>query len=139
MLGKMSTLMAYNTINVYANEMYPTPLRSSGVGMCAMVGHVGGILAPQFLELQRVWAPLTLLIFGLLSVIAGILTLPLPETRGQKLPETMMEGEIFGRKRKPSGSGDEQAKDEDHMETYPSNVNLIVEQEKVLQGLDNAI
>ncbi|XP_070567165.1 organic cation transporter protein-like [Ptychodera flava] len=139
MLGKMSILMAYNTISVYANELYPTPLRSSGVGMCAMVGHVGSILSPQFIELQTVWAPLTLLIFGVLSVIAGILILPLPETRGQKLPETMMEGENFGRKRKPSGSGDEQTKDEHQLELSPSNVNLIVEQETVLDGLDNAI
>ncbi|XP_070567249.1 organic cation transporter protein-like [Ptychodera flava] len=139
MLGKMSILMAYNTIIVYANELYPTPLRSSGVGMCSMVGYIGGILSPQFLELQRVWAPLTLLIFGVLSVIAGILILPLPETPGQKLPETMMEGENFGRKRKPNGNGDEQTKGEDQLETSPSSVNLIVEHEKVLQGLDNAI
>ncbi|XP_070567164.1 organic cation transporter protein-like [Ptychodera flava] len=139
MLGKMSMLMAYNTTNVYVNELYPTPLRSSGVGMCSMVGHVGGILAPQFLELQTVWAPLTLLIFGALSILAGILILPLPETRGQNLPETMMEGENFGRKRKPNGSGDAQTKEEHQLETSSSNANLIVEQEKVLQELDNAI
>ncbi|XP_070568252.1 organic cation transporter protein-like [Ptychodera flava] len=139
MLGKMSILIGYNTIIVHSNELYPTPLRSSGVGMCAMVGFVGGILAPQFLELQRVWAPLTLLIFGVLSVIAGILILPLPETRGQKLPETMMEGVNFGRKRKPSGSGDEQTKNEHQLQTSPSDVDVIVEQEKVLQGLENAI
>ncbi|XP_070568253.1 organic cation transporter protein-like [Ptychodera flava] len=139
LLGKMSIVMAYNTMIVYANELYPTPLRSSGIGMCTMVGHVGGILSPQFLELQRVWAPLTLLIFGVLSVIAGILILPLPETRGQNLPETIMEGENFGRKHKPNGSGDEQTKDEHQLQTPPSNANLIVEQENVLQGLDNAI
>ncbi|XP_070567251.1 organic cation transporter protein-like [Ptychodera flava] len=139
MLGKMSILVAFNTIYLIANELYPTPLRSSGVGMCAMVGYVGSILSPLFLELQTVWAPLTLLIFGVLSFIAGILILPLPETRGQKLPETMMKGENFGRKRKPSGNGGEQSRDEHQLETCPSNVNFIVEQETVLEGLDNAI
>ena len=38
-----------------------------------------------------------LLIFGILSVIAGLLLLLLPETYGQKLPDTMKEGEEFGR------------------------------------------
>ena len=38
-----------------------------------------------------------LLIFGILSVIAGLLLLLLPETYGEKLPDTMQEGEQFGR------------------------------------------
>ena len=38
-----------------------------------------------------------LLIFGILSVIAGLLLLLLPETYGEKLPDTMHEGEHFGR------------------------------------------
>ena len=38
-----------------------------------------------------------LLIFGILSVIAGLLLLLLPETYGEKLPDTLKEGEEFGR------------------------------------------
>ena len=38
-----------------------------------------------------------LLVFGILSVIAGLLLLLLPETYGRKLPDTMQEGEDFGR------------------------------------------
>ena len=38
-----------------------------------------------------------LLVFGILSVIAGLLLLLLPETYGQKLPDTMQEGEDFAR------------------------------------------
>ena len=38
-----------------------------------------------------------LLIFGVLSVIAGLMLLLLPETYGQKLPDTIEEGEELGR------------------------------------------
>ena len=38
-----------------------------------------------------------MVIFGVCAVLAGLLTLLLPETFGQKLPETIEETENFGR------------------------------------------
>jgi len=38
-----------------------------------------------------------LLVFGALSIIAGLLNFLLPETNQQKLPDTIKEGEEFGR------------------------------------------
>ncbi len=42
-------------------------------------------------------SPLPLIIYGGLGVSAGLLTLFLPETLGRKLPETLLEGENFGK------------------------------------------
>ena len=42
-------------------------------------------------------SPLPLIIYGGLGVSAGLLTLFLPETLGKKLPETLLEGENFGK------------------------------------------
>ena len=61
-----------------------------------MFARVTSIIAPLTLTLSKTWAPLPQVIFGSVSVAAGLLTLFLPETLGQKLPETLEEGEDFG-------------------------------------------
>ena len=38
-----------------------------------------------------------IIIYGVMSIIAGLLALLLPETKGQNLPETLEDGENFGR------------------------------------------
>ena len=40
-----------------------------------------------------------LVVFGVLSIIAGLLILLLPETLNQKLPDTIEEGVRFGNER----------------------------------------
>lgn len=41
--------------------------------------------------------PLPLLVFGSASLVGGLMSLVLPETLNKKLPETMEEGELFGK------------------------------------------
>ena len=62
-----------------------------------MASRVGGIIAPLLLIFGDYWAPLPYIIFGASSLIAGLLVLLLPETKGQTLPETIEEGEAFGK------------------------------------------
>ena len=61
-----------------------------------MSARISGTLAPVILLLGKFWEPLPLVIFGTSAVVAGALTLLLPETLNQPLPETIEEGEIFG-------------------------------------------
>lgn len=63
-----------------------------------MMARIGGILAPYINVLAEVWKPMPLVIFGVLSFVSGLLSLYLPETLNKKLPETIEEGERFGRK-----------------------------------------
>jgi OCT family organic cation transporter-like MFS transporter 4/5 len=39
-----------------------------------------------------------LLIYGVLALVGGVLSLLLPETLNKKLPDTIAEGEMFGLK-----------------------------------------
>lgn len=43
------------------------------------------------------WRPLPLLVIGILALSAGLMSLMLPETLNRKLPETIEDGEKFGR------------------------------------------
>ena len=46
------------------------------------------------------WRPGPLIVYGLLAFSAGILSLLLPETLNKKLPETIEDGEKFGKSKK---------------------------------------
>ena len=43
------------------------------------------------------WRPGPLIVYGILAFSAGILSLLLPETLNKKLPETIEDGERFGK------------------------------------------
>ena len=62
-----------------------------------MSSRVGGILAPMILLIGDYWEPLPYMVFGTLAILAGLTSLLLPETKGQQLPETLEEGENFGK------------------------------------------
>lgn len=98
MLGKMAITASYGTVYVFTTEQFPTPVRNVGLGASSMIARVGGILAPYINVLGDVWKPIPLIIFGVLAFVGGLLSLYLPETLGKKLPETIEEGENFGKK-----------------------------------------
>ncbi len=68
------------------------------MGTSSMCARVSGVISPIILLLQKYWKPLPLVVFGSSSVIAGLLILLLPETLKENLPETLQDGESFGRK-----------------------------------------
>ncbi|PIK50849.1 putative organic cation transporter protein-like [Apostichopus japonicus] len=102
MIGKFGISASFALIYIYSAEVLPTPVRSTGMGLCSMAARVAGILAPLILLLDEYWEPLPLLIFGSTCIVGGLLLLFLPETRGRQLPETMEEGEHFKMRSKES-------------------------------------
>lgn len=54
-----------------------------------MSARIGGMLAPQVLELNAFWMPLPMIIFGGMSILAGFMALIIPETVGKRLPQTI--------------------------------------------------
>lgn len=98
MAGKMAITSSYGTVYIFSAEQFPTPVRNVGLGASSMMGRIGGIFAPYINLLALYWKPFPLIILGACALVGGMLSLFLPETLNKKLPETIEEGESFGKK-----------------------------------------
>ena len=58
--GRGASVLTFAVIFVYTAEVYPTLVRSSGLGLCSVAGRLGGIFSPQIGRLGSfgyVWLP----------------------------------------------------------------------------------
>ena len=80
--GKFAISGSFCVVYVFAAELFPTEVRSIGIGFGSMVGRIGGVLAPFIILLQDVegLSFLPYLIFGICGIISGIWALFLPDT-----------------------------------------------------------
>lgn len=100
MIGKLAITASFTSLYVFTAEQYPTVIRSIGVGACSTCARIGGILSPYINYSSTLWSPLPVVMFGSGSLIAGLSAFLLPETLGQKLLESIEDGEQFGKKSK---------------------------------------
>jgi len=97
-IGKFAITGSFSMVFVYAVEVFPTVIRNAGLGSASVLARVGGIVAPYIgRELGKVSKSAPLYIFGVTSVLAAILVLFLPETKGLTPPDTLEEGERLNR------------------------------------------
>ncbi|KAK6169655.1 hypothetical protein SNE40_020657 [Patella caerulea] len=108
MVGKLSISAAYATIYIFSAELFPTVLRNSALGSSSTCSHFGGMLSPYIADLGiliggDLKTALPLIVFGSICVTAGLLSLLLPETLNQKLPETIEDTKSLNRKVRNKG------------------------------------
>ena len=46
MFGKLFASSSFSLVYMYTAELYPTTIRSSGVGVCSLMARIGGFSAP---------------------------------------------------------------------------------------------
>nr|AFY98628.1 organic cation transporter 2 [Drosophila melanogaster] len=100
MLGKLAITASYGTVYIFSAEQFPTVVRNVALGAASMVARISGMMAPFLNFLATIWKPLPLLICGSLTLVAGLLSLLLPETHNKPMLETIADGERFGKKTK---------------------------------------
>ncbi|KAG5322016.1 ORCT protein, partial [Acromyrmex heyeri] len=100
MIGKLAITSSYGAIYVFTAEQFPTVIRNVGLGASSTFARIGGVIAPYVNHLSEVWMPLPLVIFGSCALFGGLMSLLLPETLNKKLPESIQDGELFGKKPK---------------------------------------
>jgi len=97
-IGKFGAVCAFAIIYVQAAEIFPTVVRNTGIGTCSSMARVGAVLAPIIgRELGKYNRGSVFVIFSLISLSSGFLTLFLPETMGKVLPDSIEDGEAFGK------------------------------------------
>lgn len=99
-LGRFSVNISYNIGLQYAAELLPTVVRAQGVAFIHIMGYIAQMIAPFVVYLAQVQQNLPLIILGLMGVVGGVLSLFLPETLDKELPQTLQDGEEFGKEQK---------------------------------------
>ena len=83
--------VAFNTLMVYTKELFPTSLRSLGLGTCNAIGRAGGMIAP-FIVIKLCHGgqahTAELVLAGFCGVAALAVSLVSRETLGQPLADT---------------------------------------------------
>ncbi|XP_029640487.2 organic cation transporter protein-like [Octopus sinensis] len=89
-LGRLFITSAFGIVYLYTLELYPTCIRNGALGALSTFARFGGALAPYILNFSdlvsgKVGRILPMVLMGALSIIAGLLSLLLPETNNRKM------------------------------------------------------
>ncbi|ROT74859.1 putative organic cation transporter protein-like [Penaeus vannamei] len=90
LIGKMSIASAFQVLDLYSSELFPTEVRTRGMSTAHVMSRVGSTCSPYIIDYLGPlypWAPSA--VFGAASVLAGLATLALPETLHVALPDTI--------------------------------------------------
>ncbi|XP_066920689.1 organic cation transporter protein-like [Clytia hemisphaerica] len=90
MLGKLGITISFNSIYIWSVELFPTIIRTQGMGLMIVVSRLGAASAPWVAQyLNEVHDVLPFTVMGGLGVIASIVCFKLKETNGIPTAETM--------------------------------------------------
>ncbi|KAK7485095.1 hypothetical protein BaRGS_00023635 [Batillaria attramentaria] len=100
--GRMCVTAVVSALYTLSPELFPTVLRSFGLGSCSMMSRIGGVASPYVADLNTYvmgtfGAVLPQMVFGAAGLLTAVIMFFLPETRGRHLPETVRDAELFGR------------------------------------------
>lgn len=96
--GIIGINLSFPALYLYSGEIFPTVVRNIGMGSSSMAARVGTMLAPFVGSLSQTSHLLSPIIFGVSTIIGAAFMLFLTETKGISLPETLEDGEKFGKK-----------------------------------------
>lgn len=96
-IGMVCSLIVNIVLYLYCTELFPTVVRNAALGFTSMCARVGSMIAPFVIDLQTVAPWMPPVAFAIMPLMAGCVTLLLPETKGCELMTTIEEGEKFGK------------------------------------------
>ncbi|XP_067274675.1 solute carrier family 22 member 6-A [Pseudorasbora parva] len=89
MVGKFGITASLSIVYIYSAEVFPTVIRQNGIGMGSMCARAGGVIAPIIYLLREIHHHAPMVVFGLCPLIGAALTMFLPETANNPLPDTI--------------------------------------------------
>jgi len=88
-LAMSAVSLCFSVVYVHGSELFPTDVRGLSLGLMSLSARIGAMLAPFVADLGSGGKALSLFIFAVPCVAAGLVTRCLPETRGKALPGTV--------------------------------------------------
>ncbi|XP_023954322.1 organic cation transporter protein-like [Bicyclus anynana] len=85
-IGVLLSFVSYIVVYLYCTEMFPTVVRNSAIGISSMTARIGSMVAPFVASLRPLGKWCAPIAFGVFPIIAAIICLLLPETKGVELP-----------------------------------------------------
>ncbi|XP_066466308.1 solute carrier family 22 member 6-A-like [Tiliqua scincoides] len=92
-IGKGCLSAAFNCVFLFTTELYPTPIRQTGLGFGSTMARVGGIVSPLAKMMEDYYSFLPPAVYGVVPIVSGITACFLPETLNIPLPDTVEEVE----------------------------------------------
>lgn len=96
-VGRFAVNISFNIGLQYAAELLPTVVRAQGLAFIHISGYIATILTPYIVYLATYAREIPLLILGALGIFGGCLALFLPESMGKDMPQTIQDGEDYGK------------------------------------------
>ena len=97
MMGKLFIAGSFGVIYNYSAELFPTVVRNSAMGLGSMCARLSGALTPLITLLDSFDPKIPAVVFGLIALLSGVWVMFLPETMNQPMPESIEDGENFGK------------------------------------------
>ncbi|KAE9549320.1 hypothetical protein FO519_007471 [Halicephalobus sp. NKZ332] len=89
MISKFSISIAFMGLFTFAVEAFPTSERNYCMGICIGISKIVGVFSTEIQHTVSLWGNFPLIVFSFLSLIAGLLTLILPEPSHTQLPDSV--------------------------------------------------
>ncbi|KAI8432137.1 hypothetical protein MSG28_004620 [Choristoneura fumiferana] len=80
MTSQLLTGMSFTILYIFTSELFPTYTRNSMQALCSSLGRIGGLIATQLPLLRVYWTGLPIVLFGVMSLVAALATLLVPDT-----------------------------------------------------------
>lgn len=97
MLGKLFIAGSFAVVYNYSAELFPTVVRNSAMGLGSMCARLSGALTPLITLLDSFDPTIPAVIFGVIALLSGTWVMFLPETMDQPMPQSILDGENFGK------------------------------------------
>ena len=81
---------AFTIVYISTGEMYPTSMRTTGLGTASAVARIGGFVAPFVSSVLFDWSEASaLIVFGTVATMVALVSTQLPETAGVTLVDSV--------------------------------------------------
>ena len=92
--ARLAASTAFSILYLYSAELFPTGVRTTGVGCCSVCARIGSMAAPYIVELLLPlhWSAPSVALGGTAASAGLAVLILLPETRGRRLVDVLPDG-----------------------------------------------